>query len=171
MTNCKLLGATALQTGLFVFFASAAPATAQSAVPASQTDLTAVAVPSAAAQTAAQPATTAQTDQTNPVQQAAAQPAPNSDVSIVVTGSRIRRPNLKSAVPITTVTTEELTSRGEVSLGDALNKLPALRSTFSQANSTNSIGTAALSILDLRGLGTSRTLVLVNGRRVVSDRS
>lgn len=168
MTNSKFLGATALQTGLLVFFASAVPANAQSATSPSKTDLTTVAVPAAAAQESAQTAAAVQTDQSNPVQQAAAQPAPNSDVSIVVTGSRIRRPNLKSAVPITTVTTEELTSRGEVSLGDALNKLPALRSTFSQANSTNSIGTAALSILDLRGLGTSRTLVLVNGRRVVS---
>ena len=94
--------------------------------------------------------------------------AANTDTSIVVTGSRIRRPNLESAVPITSVATQDLTNRGEVSLGDALNDLPSLRSTFSQANSTNSIGTAGLSILDLRGLGTNRTLVLVNGRRMVS---
>jgi outer membrane receptor protein involved in Fe transport len=168
MTHRKLLGATALQTGALILFASAAPAGAQTAPAAPATDKTSVAVPAAAASTAAaQPADAAA--QPTAVQQAAAQPAPNSDVSIVITGSRIRRPNLQSAVPITTVTTEELTSRGEVSLGDALNKLPALRSTFSQANSTTSIGTAALSILDLRGLGTSRTLVLVNGRRVVTS--
>jgi outer membrane receptor protein involved in Fe transport len=89
--------------------------------------------------------------------------------SIVVTGSRIRRPNLESAVPITSVTIGELSNRGEVSLGDALNDLPALRNTFSQANSTTSIGTSGLSLLDLRGLGTTRTLTLVNGRRVVSS--
>lgn len=88
---------------------------------------------------------------------------------ITVTGSRIRRPNLESVVPITSVTVGELTNRGEVSLGDALNDLPALRSTFSQANSTTSIGTAALSLLDLRGLGTSRTLTMVNSRRVVTS--
>jgi outer membrane receptor protein involved in Fe transport len=47
--------------------------------------------------------------------------------------------------------------------------LPALRATFSQANSTRFIGTSGLNILDLRGLGTSRTLVLVNGRRHVTS--
>jgi outer membrane receptor protein involved in Fe transport len=87
---------------------------------------------------------------------------------ILVTGSRIRRPNLDSGVPITSVGAQELTQRGDISLGDALNDLPSLRSTFSQANSTTSIGTAGLSLLDLRGLGTTRTLVLVNGRRHVT---
>jgi outer membrane receptor protein involved in Fe transport len=167
MNRCKLLGATALQTGALILLVSAIPAEAQAADTAKSSDAKAIAVPSAAASAAVQAADS--TAQPSAVAQAAAQLAPGSDVSIVVTGSRIRRPNLESAVPITSVTTEELTSRGEVSLGDALNKLPALRSTFSQANSTTSIGTAALSILDLRGLGTSRTLVLVNGRRVVTS--
>src|SRR4051794_27957561 len=87
---------------------------------------------------------------------------------IVVTGSRIRRPNLESNVPITSVSIEELTNRGEVNIGDALNDLPSLRSTFSQSNSVRFIGTAGVNVLDLRGLGTSRTLVLVNGRRHVT---
>src|SRR4051812_14079759 len=87
---------------------------------------------------------------------------------IVVTGSRIRRPNLESNVPITSVSVEELTNRGEVNIGDALNDLPSLRSTFSQSNSVRFIGTAGVNVLDLRGLGTSRTLVLVNGRRHVT---
>jgi len=86
---------------------------------------------------------------------------------IVVTGSRIRSPNLTSSIPITSVGVQELTDQGSVSLGDALNDLPSLRSTFSQSNSTRFIGTAGLSLLDLRGLGTARTLVLVNGRRHV----
>lgn len=84
---------------------------------------------------------------------------------IVVTGSRIRRPNIDSAVPVTTVSAEKFQSTGNVSIGDVLNELPALRSTFSTGNSTRFIGTAGLNILDLRGLGTSRTLVLQNGRR------
>lgn len=87
---------------------------------------------------------------------------------ILVTGSRIARPTLESAVPLTAVTVEELTGTGEVSLGDALNDLPSLRSTFSSGNSSRFIGTAGLNFLDLRGLGTARTLVLVNGRRHVS---
>ncbi|PXA91973.1 TonB-dependent receptor [Nostoc sp. 3335mG] len=88
---------------------------------------------------------------------------------IVVTGSRIRRRNIDAAVPVTVYTSQEiLGTRGDVSLGDALNQLPQLRGTFSQANSTASIGTAGLNLLDLRGQGTSRTLTLINGRRIVS---
>ncbi len=46
---------------------------------------------------------------------------------ILVTGSRIARPTLQSAVPLTSVTIEDLTGTGELSLGDALNDLPSLR--------------------------------------------
>ena len=54
-------------------------------------------------------------------------------------------------------------------MGDLLNDLPALRSTFSQSNSSRFLGTTGLNLLDLRGLGTQRTLVLVNGRRHVGS--
>jgi outer membrane receptor protein involved in Fe transport len=87
--------------------------------------------------------------------------------SIVVTGSRIKRPNLESAVPITSVGGQEFFETGRTSVGDTLNELPMLASTFSQSNSTRFLGTAGLNLLDLRGLGTARTLVLVNGRRHV----
>lgn len=86
---------------------------------------------------------------------------------IVVTGTRIRSPNLVSSVPITSIGQEQFTQTGSVTIGDVLNELPALRSTFSSANSTRFIGTTGLSLLDLRGLGTARTLVVVNGRRHV----
>ena len=86
---------------------------------------------------------------------------------VIVTGSRIARPNLESSVPVTTVTGEELFQTGSTSVGDLLNDLPALRSTFSQSNSSRFLGTTGLNLLDLRGLGTQRTLVLVNGRRHV----
>jgi outer membrane receptor protein involved in Fe transport len=99
-------------------------------------------------------------------QPAATQPASNPN--IVVTGSRIRRPNLESNVPITSVSADDLTAQGDVNVGEALNDLPSLRSTFSQANSTRFIGTTGLNLLDLRGLGESRTLVLVNGRRHIT---
>src|SRR5258708_21510472 len=85
-----------------------------------------------------------------------------------MTGSRTRRPNLESPVPITSLSAEELTAGGAVNIGDRLNSLPAIRSTFSQANSTRFIGTAGVNVLDLRGLGDSRTLVLVNGKRHVT---
>ncbi|RDC59281.1 Vitamin B12 transporter BtuB [Alteripontixanthobacter maritimus] len=87
---------------------------------------------------------------------------------IVVSGSRIQRPNLDSPVPVTSVAAEELLDDGALSLGDALNDLPSLRSTFSTSNSQRFIGTTGVNFLDLRGLGTSRTLVLVNNRRHVT---
>ncbi|MDQ0248014.1 outer membrane receptor protein involved in Fe transport [Sphingomonas kyeonggiensis] len=93
---------------------------------------------------------------------------PPTDETIVVTGSRIRQPNLETISPVTTMTAEDLAVSGSASIGDKLNELPALRSTYSQANSTRFIGTTGLNLLDLRGLGIERTLVLVNGRRHVT---
>jgi outer membrane receptor protein involved in Fe transport len=52
-----------------------------------------------------------------------------ADEMIVVTGSRIARPNLDSAVPISTITAQELRETGEVSLGDTLNLMPQFRPT------------------------------------------
>ncbi len=94
---------------------------------------------------------------------------PSDSETITVTGSRIAQPNLNSSTPIVSVSAAELLDTGELSLGDELNRLPALRSTVSQANSTQFIGTAGINSLDLRGLGTARTLVLVNGRRHVTS--
>jgi outer membrane receptor protein involved in Fe transport len=91
--------------------------------------------------------------------------APAEEQVIQITGSRINRPTLTSSIPITSLGVQDLTTTGNVSLGDTLNQLPQLVSTFSQANSTRFIGTAGINALDLRGLGNSRTLVLVNGRR------
>ena len=102
----------------------------------------------------------------------AAQADVNADAdagqSIVVTGSRIRRPNLDSGAPITTVSGAEFFQTGKVSVGDILNELPQLATTFSQQQSTRFLGTRGLNLIDLRNLGTSRTLVLVNGRRHVA---
>jgi outer membrane receptor protein involved in Fe transport len=94
--------------------------------------------------------------------------AENESGTVTITGSRIRQPNIESAIPVTVVTGEELFETGQVSVGDVLNDLPQLRNTFSQQNSTRFLGTRGLNLLDLRGLGTQRTLVLQNGRRHVA---
>ena len=94
--------------------------------------------------------------------------AADTEGEIVVTGSRIRRPNLESTVPITSISGEQIFQRGQTNVGDALNDLPQLRSTFAQQNPGLGIGIAGLNLLDLRGLGTVRTLTLVNGRRHVA---
>ncbi|NYT39590.1 TonB-dependent receptor [Sphingomonas sp. R-74633] len=144
MVKLSLLNGTALRSAAFVGLALlAVPAAAQEAT-----------------QTAPTPEATAP--------EAAPQDAASDSDTILVTGSRIRRPNLDSPVPVTTLQGEEFFQTGRTSVGDTLNDLPALRSTFSQSNSTRFLGTAGLSLLDLRGLGTQRTLVLVNGRRHVA---
>ena len=86
---------------------------------------------------------------------------------ILVTGSRIARPELESQVPVTVVGGEEVFQKSSANVADALNELPQLRSTFSQTNAGRFLGTTGLNLLDLRGLGTVRTLALVNGRRHV----
>ena len=106
-------------------------------------------------------------ESTIPVTQANNATTSPSDQNIDITGSRIRRPNLESVVPVTSIQGEQFFQRGTTSVGDQLNDLPQLRSTFAQQNPGLGVGTAGLNLLDLRGLGTKRTLVLVNGRRHV----
>ena len=148
-----LSSTTALSASLVLLFSFSGAAKAQTAqAPDGSVSETS---PSAeAAQTVGVPNASTQTNE---------EPA-----AIVVTGSRIRSPNLTSAVPVTTITGEDFFKTGQTSIGDVLNQLPALHSTFSQSNSTRFLGTSGLNLLDLRGLGTQRTLVLVNGRRHVA---
>src|SRR3954470_7388861 len=92
---------------------------------------------------------------------------PATNEAITVTGSRIRRPNLDSPLPVTSVGGEEFFQTGNVSIGDKLAEVPSIRTSFTQSNSTRGLGIAGINLLDLRGLGILRTLVLVNGRRHV----
>lgn len=100
------------------------------------------------------------------------QAAPETDKApekeITITGSRIRSPNVVSDIPITSISGDTILKSGQANVGEALNNLPQLRSTFAQTNPGLGIGIAGLNLLDLRGLGTSRTLVLVDGRRHVA---
>src|SRR4051794_19766888 len=112
------------------------------------------------------------TNSSNPADIIRANASPNASpadkAAITVTGSRIRRPNLESVVPVTSIQGEQFFQRGGTDIGDTLNDLPQLRSTFAQQNPGLGIGIAGLNLLDLRGLGPKRTLVLVNGRRHVA---
>ena len=88
---------------------------------------------------------------------------------IEVTGSRIIREGAMAPTPVTVITGDELLSTGVTNIGEALNQLPVLGSTFSLANSGRFIGISGLNLLDLRSMGTDRTLVLVNGKRHVAS--
>ncbi|GAA5187540.1 TonB-dependent receptor [Ferrimonas gelatinilytica] len=94
----------------------------------------------------------------------------NSNIERVeVTGSRILREGAIAPSPVTVISAETLAKTGAVNLGEVLNELPALGNTLSLSNSGNYIGTAGLNMLDLRNMGTSRTLVLVDGKRHVAS--
>ncbi|MGL4615341.1 MAG: TonB-dependent receptor domain-containing protein [Shewanella sp.] len=88
---------------------------------------------------------------------------------IEITGSRIIREGAIAPTPVTVITGDELLSTGVTNIGEALNQLPALGNTYSLANSGRFIGTSGLNLLDLRNMGTARTLVLVNGKRHVAS--
>ncbi len=83
---------------------------------------------------------------------------------IVVTGSRIPQPNLEGVSPVTTVTAEDIKLQGVTRIEDLLNSLPQV---FAGQASTLSNGSDGTATVDLRGLGATRTLVLVNGRRMM----
>lgn len=83
---------------------------------------------------------------------------------VVVTGSRIAvAPNDISMSPVTTVTQGDIQETGFVRVEDVLNQLPSITAEFGSGDSISSTGTATVS---LRDLGSQRTLVLVNGRRM-----
>ena len=89
--------------------------------------------------------------------------------SVSVTGSRISNPNVVSPTPISVLTAADIKATGAVNLGDVMTTVPQLATTFTMGNSGRFIGTAGVQRQDLRNLGTSRTLVLVNGRRFVGS--
>ncbi|MCK6422889.1 MAG: TonB-dependent receptor plug domain-containing protein, partial [Aquabacterium sp.] len=88
---------------------------------------------------------------------------------IEVTGSRILSPNALSPAPIQVLTSADIAASGAVNLQDLILKSPVFGTPgISRTNSnfiTSSVGVATV---DLRNLGSDRTLVLVNGRRYVA---
>ena len=83
---------------------------------------------------------------------------------IVITGTRIHAsPNDVAVAPIATLTAADIDKTGLVRVEDILNKLPQFVTENNSGQSISSDGTATVS---LRGLGSSRTLVLINGRRM-----
>lgn len=88
----------------------------------------------------------------------------DADDTIVVTGSRITRADLNAPSPVTTVSSEQLVLSNTVNSEQFLNTLPQVVPSFDQTSNNPGDGSARVS---LRGLGTNRTLVLVDGARFV----
>ncbi|MBO9518709.1 MAG: TonB-dependent receptor [Porphyrobacter sp.] len=87
---------------------------------------------------------------------------------IVVTGSRIVS-GFDTPTPVQVVDAARLEQRGAANIGEALNEIPAFRATETPASSglSPAAGYVGGRILDLRGLGSVRTLTLVDGKRFV----
>ena len=83
---------------------------------------------------------------------------------VIVTGTRIQQsPNSVSIAPVTSITADDIQKSGLVRTEDLLNNLPQVVAEQGSGQSISSDGTASVS---LRGLGSFRTLVLINGRRM-----
>lgn len=104
--------------------------------------------------------------QVAPLQEASTQDQTAQVSDIVVTGSRITRQDYQSASPIVTVDQQDFQATGAVTIDALVNDLPQFVPSINQTSNNPSNGGQAN--VNLRGLGTNRTLVLVNGRRVVS---
>ena len=84
---------------------------------------------------------------------------------VVTTGSRIARPEVATSAPVTVVSSDDIRKSGLTDLGEVLRQISATQGSLPNLN-TNNGGTGGVRY-SLRGIGSSRTLLLLNGRRVV----
>ncbi len=128
---------------------TASPAFAQDAPPAADPN-----VP---------PETTAPVEATTPPSTNAQGAPVASSGDIVITGTRIPQPNLTSASPVTVLSSQDIKLQGTTRTEDIINSLPQ---SFAAQGSNISNGALGIATVNLRGLGPTRTLVLINGRRL-----
>ncbi len=97
--------------------------------------------------------------------------------TVIVTGSRIPRPEIALPNPVTSIDSAAIQGSGRVNITDYLKRIPALSGSLGD-NELNGFGTpsqddgtslAGLNLLDLRNLGAKRTLVLIDGQRQVAS--
>ena len=88
---------------------------------------------------------------------------------IVVTGSHIKSAGFTSPTPLTTISSDEISKQATPDLIDYLSTLPVFAGNYTpQSSSQNaSSGTAGTASINMRNLGANRTLVLIDGQRVV----
>jgi outer membrane receptor protein involved in Fe transport len=116
-------------------------------------------------------------DQAAPPQQPAAQPAPQQQPAaqpartaaaeqierVEITGTRIPQVNVEGATPVTTLNAQDIKFDGHAKAEDLLNQLPQVYTSQGSNSSNGATGTANV---NLRNLGPTRNLVLINGRRL-----
>jgi outer membrane receptor protein involved in Fe transport len=97
-------------------------------------------------------------------EQAGVAAAEDELVEVVVTGTRIKTPGLTANSPISTVSAEEIARSQPVAVEEFFKTLPAAIPAIGSGTNNGSNGRASI---DLRGLGSNRNIVLVDGRRMV----
>jgi outer membrane receptor protein involved in Fe transport len=91
----------------------------------------------------------------------------SGDEGIVVTGTRIARDGAAAPTPVTVIGSDYLATRAATNIADVLNEIPSFRGTSTPTTNGTSATTAGGNFIDLRGLGSNRTLLLVDGKRHV----
>ncbi len=158
MRKFGLLGTSALRSAIFVAVAATAalPAYAQVA-----------GTPQAVVPTQQEEAAREETGD----DEAATRNADGSEAeqgTITVTGTRIRLPNLENPEPTVTLDSRQVRERNFTNVADALNELPGFRGSITPAGSQGSFG-QGVNFVNNYGLGSQRTLTLINGRRFVTS--
>jgi len=87
--------------------------------------------------------------------------------TITVTGSNIRRVDIETSNPVITVDRAEIQKSGKLTVGDLLQQLPTIAGAANNPNVNNGGGTGG-SFISLRGLGSNRSLVLLDGKRLLN---
>ena len=93
----------------------------------------------------------------------------NTIEEVLVTGTRVGRSTLTTPIPITVFSRADIVSAGHNELSDILLEIPSITSSFNTQNGQLLTHSSGLSVISLRGLGSNRTLVLIDGRRTVSN--
>jgi len=88
---------------------------------------------------------------------------------IIVTGSRVMRSGFNTPTPVTVFGADQIQRAGAVNVAQVLNEIPAFRAQSTPQTSAIFVSNLGASTADLRGLGGNRTLVLIDGRRVVAS--
>lgn len=99
---------------------------------------------------------------------ATANSAPADASDIIVTGSRTITNGNNAPTPVTVLTTDKLAATTPTNVPDALNKLPLFSNSSSQQSPGNGGANSQGNVLNLRGFGAIRTLILMDGHRVPS---
>lgn len=99
---------------------------------------------------------------------AIAQETPKTLDTVQVTGSRIKRVDAETASPVFSINKEAIDKTGALTIGDFLQEIPSVSGAATNPAVNNGGGTGEATV-SLRGLGDERTLILINGRRIVTN--